>query len=154
MNLYGKSLFLTVIYVVCSLCYMAAQGACRCKHYSVKGAVTEYGAGVCRTMVLNVLPGTDWKSLMVIPLKTLLDIRQVKLQYNRLVNPDCGVIRCWCARVQAEGCICSIYAGSVLKMCCLSSGGKVVYGCLENYHPSKRNGVDYGRWLAYRLFQV
>ena len=37
----GKSLFLTVIYAVCSLCYMAAQGLVNVKHYSVKDGMSQ-----------------------------------------------------------------------------------------------------------------
>lgn len=91
----GKSLFLTVIYVVCSLCYMAAQGLVNVKHYSVKDGMSQNTVqGVLQDNEgyiwmatwngLEKFDGYSFKNYKTYPTD------KVKLQYNRLVNLQLG----------------------------------------------------------------
>lgn len=91
----GKSLFLTVIYAVCSLCYMAAQGLVNVKHYSVKDGMSQNTVqGVLQDNEgyiwmatwngLEKFDGYSFKNYKTYPTD------KVKLQYNRLVNLQLG----------------------------------------------------------------
>ena len=83
-----KSLFLTVIYAVCSLCYMAAQGLVNVKHYSVKD-------GMSQNTVQGVLQDNEgyiwmatWNGLEkfdAIPLKTIRHILQTRSSFSMTV---------------------------------------------------------------------
>ena len=91
----GKSLFLIVMYMLCSLWYLAAQGLVNVKHYSVKDGLSQNTVqGVLQDNEgylwmatwngLEKFNGYSFKNYKTYPTD------KVKLQYNRLVNLQLG----------------------------------------------------------------
>lgn len=87
----GKSLFIIVVYVLCSVCYISAQGLINVKHYSVKD-------GMSQNTVQGILQDEEgylwmatWNGLEKFDGYSFKNYKsyptdKVKLQYNRLVN--------------------------------------------------------------------
>lgn len=87
----GKSLFLLVVYVLCNICDISAQGLINVKHYSVKD-------GMSQNTVQGILQDEEgylwmatWNGLEKFDGYSFKNYKsyptdKVKLQYNRLVN--------------------------------------------------------------------